>query len=104
MLYYTGDGDYASINLRIFGDGVTKDIVIDLSKPPFNLKFAGFYPKLVGVTNASPGLPKSVTISNDQLMIIFTETPPAAVFTDPMIDVPENRLSFTVYFVYGTGI
>lgn len=104
MLYYTGEGDFTFITIRIFGDGVTKDVVLDLSKPPFNLKFAGYYPKDVYVVNVNPGLPKTVTINNDQLMIIFDEIPPAVKAEDVLIGPPENRLEFKVYFVYGTGI
>jgi hypothetical protein len=104
MIKYTGEGNFTSINLRLFGDGITKDLSIDLSKPPFNLNFLGFYPKNVGVTNVSPGLAKSVSINGNNLLVVFNEPPPAVVFNPTITDVPENRLSFTIYFVYGTGV
>lgn len=104
MIKYTGEGDFTKINLRLYGDGITKDVSIDLSKPPFNLNFLGFYPKNVGVSNINPGLAKSVTINGNNLLVVFNEPPAKVEFDANITDVPENRLSFTVYFVYGTGI
>lgn len=104
MLKYTGEGDFTSINIRLFGDGITKDVVIDLSKPPFSLNFVGFYPKDAVVANVSPGYAKTVTINGDQLMIIFNEPPPAIDIPATVIAPPDGRSNFIVYFVYGTGV
>jgi hypothetical protein len=104
MLKYTGEGDFTKINIRLFGDGVTKDVVISLSKPPFNLNFMGFYPKNAIVSNVSPGYAKTVSINGDQLMIIFEEPPPAIDMPSTIAAAPDDRSNFIVYFVYGTGI
>lgn len=104
MLKYTGSANYEKVDIRLFGDGYTKDVSIDLSKPPFNLAFKGFYPKNVVIANVSPGLPKSVTMNGDNLIIIYTVPPTAVEFTDTITAPPENRSVFSLYFVYGTGV
>jgi hypothetical protein len=107
MLKYTGSANFEKLSIRIYGDGYSKDVTIDLSKAPFNLAWKGFYPKNAVVSNISPGMAKSVTLSGDNLMIIFSEPPPETIFPDatvPITGAPSTKLAFDVYFVYGTGV
>jgi hypothetical protein len=107
MLKYTGSANYEKLSIRIYGDGYSKDVTIDLSKAPFNIAWKGFYPKNAIVSNISPGMTKSVVLSGDSLMIIFTEPPPETIFPDASTAItgtPETRLAFEIYFVYGTGV
>ena len=107
MLKYTGSGNYEKLSIRIFGDGYSKDVTIDLSKAPFNIAWKGFYPKNAVVSNISPGMAKAVTLNGDSLMIIFSEAPPETIFPDSTTAItgsPETKLAFEIYFVYGTGV
>lgn len=107
MLKYTGTADFTKLSIKIYGDGYSKDVAIDLSKAPFNLAFKGFFPKNVVVSNISPGLAKSVTLNGDLLMIVFAEPPVETVFPDALTSITgpfEDKLHFDIYFAYGTGV
>jgi hypothetical protein len=104
MIKYAGEGDYASVNVRLFGDGVTTEARIDLSKPPFSLNFMGFYPTDVTVVNVSPGLPKALTLNTNVLIITFDEPPPKVDLPPVSTDRPEHSLEFKVYFAYGLSV
>ena len=104
MIKYTGEGDYTKVNIRLFGDGVTKEARIDLSKPPFNLNFMGFYPTDVTIVNVSPGLPKALTLNTNVLIATFDEPPPKVDLPEVSTDHPEGGLEFKVYFAYGISV
>jgi hypothetical protein len=104
MIKYTGSATYESVKLRMFGDGYTKDISIDLSKAPFNISFKGFFPKNVVISSVSSGSPKAVTINGDNLIILFEEPPPQVDLAHTMTESPAGRVVFDLYFIYGTGV
>jgi hypothetical protein len=101
MLKFQGYGDTTKVNIRIYGDGVSREIFINLAKPPFDLAFKGFYPKNVLTANIKEGAVKSVTLQNDTLNVMFADPPAAAD-----LNTPEGQpfTSFSVEFVYGTDI
>lgn len=104
MLKYTGHADFQKMEISIYGDGYSKDISIDLSKAPFGLKWAGFYPKNVIISEAS-ALEKAITLTGDNLIIAFLEAPPEVDFSKQTItESPAGRVQLTLYFVYGTGV
>jgi hypothetical protein len=103
MIRYTGEGDLSKVNIRLFGNGVTKSVAIDLSKAPFKMTFSGYTPINAVVQNISVGMAKSISISGDILTVRF-ETPPPKVEVGPiMTQAPQNVLSFQVYFLYGSA-
>jgi hypothetical protein len=99
MLKFTGAADFTGANIRLYGDGVTKDVAIDLSKPPFSLSWKGFYPKNV-VVDSADGPPCVVTLSGDNLLLVFNEPLPAVDFGN----FPQPHVTMSIRFIYGTGI
>lgn len=104
MIKYTGEGDFTSVTLRLFGDGVTKEARVDLSKPPFNLNFMGFYPTDVTIVNVSPGLTKGISLNNNVLLITFDDPPQKVDLPLVSTSPPEHRLEFRIYFAYGLSV
>jgi len=103
MIKFTGSANYEGASIRMFGDGVTKNVSMDLSKAPFNMSFKGYAPTDIVVHNISPGMAKSITLNGDVVTIRF-ETPPPKVEVVPiMTEAPEGRLSFELHFVYGNA-
>lgn len=107
MLKFIGTGDLQEASIGIYGDGITKDVTINLTKAPFNIDWKGFYPKNINIENIGASTVKTVTLSSSNLIIIFEEPPPEAdweALSDPLVSFPKPSRSFKVHFIYGTGL
>lgn len=107
MLKYTGTADLNEARIGIWGDGVTKDVTINLTKAPFNIDWKGMYPKNVNIENIAASTVKTVTLTSSSLIIIFQDPPPNAnweALSDPTIPFEKPSRSFSVQFIYGTGV
>ncbi len=116
MLKYVGSGDLNSVNIRIYGDGYSNEIIIDLAKAPFFLDWSSggkglkaqpqpFWPKNIDIANigGSPQ-PSEITFNSGSLQIVFDTPPPLADFTQSPEPHPTPYVSFTVNFIYGMQI
>jgi hypothetical protein len=107
MLKYTGTGNLQEASIGIWGDGLTKDVTVNLSKAPFNINWQGFFPKNINIENVGASTVKTVTLDGSTLIIIFEEPPPDTDWTalsDPTKPFPKPSRSFMVQFIYGTGL
>lgn len=109
MLKYVGSGDLNTVNIRIYGDGYSNEVIIDLTKAPFMLDFGQgnklFYPKNVDIANiAGSPQPSEIGFGSGQLQVVFDTAPPAADFSHTTDPHPTPYVSFTVNLIYGMQI
>jgi hypothetical protein len=71
---YTGEGNLSEIILALFGDGISKSVVIDLSVAPFDLDFKGFFPTDLSVRSSGQPQESGVKLlSNGKIQIDYPE-------------------------------
>jgi hypothetical protein len=109
MLKYVGKGDLNAVNIRIYGDGYSNEILIDVTKAPFMLDFGQgnklFYPKNIDIANISGSpQPSDITFTAGLLQVVFDSAPPLADFDQSPDPHPTPHVSFTVNFIYGMQI
>lgn len=109
MLKYVGSGDLNVVNIRIYGDGYSNEILIDLTKAPFKFDWGQgnklFYPKSIDISNiAGSPQPSDITFNAGTLQVVFDTPPPAADFTHSPEPHPTPHVSFTVNLIYGMQI
>lgn len=108
MLKYTGKGDYNAVNIRIYGDGVTQEVWVDLTKAPFFFNWGqgnnAFYPKSIDVNDISGSPSPSVSMQGSILSVVFDTPPPATDFSKTTEPHPTPYVSFTVNLIYGMQI
>lgn len=95
-LSYTGTATFTEASIRIYGDGESRTIAIDLSKPPFGLNFTSKLPTYAVIINPSDNPGVSMTVVGSKLNFIFDEPPPAV---DPMNPTPGGR-DLSIRFAY----
>jgi hypothetical protein len=107
MLKFIGVGNLQEASVGIYGDGVERDVTINLTKAPFNIDWKGFYPKNINIENIGASTVKTVTLNGSTLIIQFDEVPPNVdweALSDPLVPFPKPSRSFKVHFIYGTGL
>jgi hypothetical protein len=97
VVYYSGYGTANEIKLFILGDAEKKHLVVDLSKPPFNLSFQGNFPTRVYAKNEGAIMSTPiVSVSGNILTLDYPEPLPP-----PNEGALSPRSQLTIYLFYG---
>lgn len=101
MIQYTGEADEFKATIILFGDGLNTSVNIDLTRTPFNVKFASVQPNRVIPFIYAEGSPKldQINFLQGKLLLVFDVPLPDTPFiaTSPA-NVVQTRLE--VYFIY----
>lgn len=90
--------NFNEIEFNLNGDGVSSVLVINLSRPPFNLNFNGSLPLAIELDTRDPTIIKSAdakleTINSETFLTITFDTPPPAnVAVAPMLVIVYGSL------------
>jgi hypothetical protein len=95
---YTGVSlaTYNQVQFVMTGDGTGTVLVLNLSKPPFNISFGGVLPSSALVNTRSPSISATAVLSlsgaDVVLTITFSAAPPAGITMGPDITFIYNTL------------
>jgi hypothetical protein len=99
MITYSkiSQSSFNQVEFNMLGDGTATVLIINLSKPPFNISFGGFLPSAATVTTRTPSITATATTalvntSEVQITVTFSAPPSATVPIAPLIDFTYNSL------------
>ena len=73
-LTYSSIASQSSVTILIKGDGVSTDLIVDLTLPPFNVDFKGIFP--IGFLMGSTPYPIDVTLLITGKTLLFSSPTP----------------------------
>lgn len=76
MILYSGSGNCDMVVIDLLGDGETKIVEMELTKPPFNLLFTGVFPRHWVVRMQDGEAPSIVSMQGSRLHLEFAEPLP----------------------------